>query len=49
MLRLKEVNIEFLNAGGGPEVMKRVACGKLDGFTHSDNIKNYIKCGYFGR
>ena len=49
VMRLKGVKIDYLNAGGGSELMKRLACDKLNEFTHKDNEKNYIKCGYFGR
>ena len=47
--RLKKVRIDVLAEGGGPEVMKSVACMTMDNFSHADNKSNYIKCSYFGQ
>ena len=47
MMRLNGVKIDYLNAGGGSELMKRLVCDELNEFTHKDSEKNYIKCGYF--
>ena len=40
VLQLRKVKIAVLAQGGGPEVMKQVACSTLDNFTHDDNKKN---------
>jgi len=49
VMRLRMVKLSVLNSGGGCEIFKSVACDVLNNFTHLDNEKNYIKCGYHGR
>ena len=46
--RMKNIKSEIVAANGGPEVLMRVAGNTINNFTHLDNLKNYIKCGYYG-
>ena len=46
--RMKMIRREIVAANGGPEVLMRAAGNTLNNFTHLDNLKNYIKCGYYG-
>ena len=45
--RLKrEVLMACLNVAGGSGAYEFLAGGVLSQFSHDDNLKNYIKCGY---
>ena len=46
--RMKMIRSEIVAANGGPEILMRAAGNTMNNFTHLDNLKNYIKCGYYG-
>ena len=46
--RMKMIRSEIVAANGEPEILMRAAGNTLNNFTHLDNLKNYIKCGYYG-
>ena len=46
--RMKQIKNEIIGTNGGPKVLMRAAGNTINNFSHLDNLKNYIKCGYYG-
>ena len=44
----REVLLACLNVAGGSGTYECLAGCVLSHFSHDDNLKNYIKCGYLG-